>query len=524
PPRGAEYPVYSGIIRSAKGRLGAFELTVDSFAPPVQGMRGPMRFGPPRNGASSTCDLILDVSGRMPLFSAHELRPGYLRASPGDRAAIERLIAEARDLVGTFDKPRYVAFKPELCAHSRSRITGCTRCLDICPTGAITPDGDSVAIDPGICGGCGGCSALCPTGAASYALPAPDHAIASLRTLLTSYFAAGGQDPVVLVHDHEHGEEMIHLLAHAGAGLPARVLPLAVNEVTALGLEAIAAAFAYGATALRVLARARPRHDDAPLRATLTMAGTILSGLGFSDDAASVIATDDADTLGAALRAIGNGAAAIRRASFLPAGTKRQLQWLALRELHAIAPAPKRSIALPAGAPMGRVTVASDDCTLCLACVSACPAEALRSNPERPELKFSEDLCVQCGLCAATCPEKVISLEPRLDFDAIDAGPIVLKQEDPHACERCGKLFGTRSTIARIRDKLAASHWMFTGAHADRMKLIGLCEDCRVIAATEAAIDPYAGAPRPKPRTAEDYRRVSEGIDLDPQGKKDTGV
>ena len=39
------------------------------------------------------------------------------------------------------------------------------------------------------------------------------------------------------------------------------MLPLAVNEVTQVGLEAVAAAFAYGASALRFLLRARPRHD-----------------------------------------------------------------------------------------------------------------------------------------------------------------------------------------------------------------------------------------------------------------------
>ena len=43
--------------------------------------------------------------------------------------------------------------------------------------------------------------------------------------------------------------ELIDALARHGDGLPANVIPLAVNEITQLGLEAIAAAFAYGATA-----------------------------------------------------------------------------------------------------------------------------------------------------------------------------------------------------------------------------------------------------------------------------------
>lgn len=515
PPREADYPLFLGTIRGATGHLGAFDLTVDGFAAQKTAARGPLAFGPARNGARSTCDLVIDVSGGTPLFPAHDLRPGYLRADPADRAAIERLIADARDLTGTFDKPRYVTFRGELCAHARSGITGCTRCIEVCPTGAITPGTDTVVIDPAVCAGCGGCGAVCPTGAASYALPAPDAAMQRLRSMLSAYHAAGGEKPVLLVHDGSHGADLIHMLAHAGDGLPARVLPLPVNETTQLGLEWFAAAFAYGAAGVRVLTRGKPRHDETALHRTLDLAGTILAALGWNAEAARVIAADDPDALAEALAALPAGPVAAERASFLPAGGKRQLLKLALGELHARAPRPVPAVALPAGAPLGRVTVNAGGCTLCLACVSACPAEALRANPDRPELSFVEDRCVQCGLCARTCPEKVITLEPRLDFAAIASPPVTLKQEEPHACERCGKAFGTKATVARIREKLAGKHWMFSGAHADRIALIGLCDDCRVIAATQSAIDPYAGAPRPRPRTAEDYRRDKEGDDRD---------
>ena len=123
---------------------------------------------------------------------------------------------------------------------------------------------------------------------------------------------------------------------------------------------------------------------------------------------------------------------------------------LALRELHRAAPTPVDVVALPAGAPFGAVEIDVAGCTLCLACVSACPTGALGDDPERPLLRFSEDACVQCGLCKATCPEKVITLKPQLDFRAATASRRVLKEEEPFHCIRCGKPFGVKSTIERV--------------------------------------------------------------------------
>ena len=79
--------------------------------------------------------MILDISGGSPLFPAADLRDGYLRADPRDEAAVLKAVLKARDLVGTFEKPRYVTFDDDLCAHARSRIVGCNRCLELCPTG-----------------------------------------------------------------------------------------------------------------------------------------------------------------------------------------------------------------------------------------------------------------------------------------------------------------------------------------------------------------------------------------------------
>jgi ferredoxin len=180
---------------------------------------------------------------------------------------------------------------------------------------------------------------------------------------------------------------------------------------------------------------------------------------------------------------------------------------LSFRELHRAAPAPVDLVPLPAGAPFGGLDFNTEACTLCLACVSACPTHALSDNPERPMLRFSESLCVQCGLCAATCPEDVIALKPQLDFAAWEQPRRVVKEEEPCSCTSCGKPFGTRSSVERVMAKLSDKHWMFSGPEGqNRLRILSLCEDCRVEVMVNESFDPHAPE-RPKPRTTEDYLR-----------------
>ena len=508
PARVTEFPLLKGAIKSAKGRLGAFEVAIDGYAAPSPSSRDRLQFGPARDDVSALCDILIDLSGGAPLFPAADLRDGYLRADPGDPAAVLRAVLKARDLVGQFDKPRYVDFTADLCAHSRSNIVGCRRCLDLCPTGAIAPDGDHVRIDGFVCAGCGQCAAACPTGAASYALPPSDALLRKLRVLLSTYAQAGGARPVLLFHDGEHGLPTIEALARYGDGLPANVLPVALNEVTQVGLEAVAAAFAYGATAVRFLLRGKPRHDPAGLYKTMALAEPIIAGLGFAGARVGTIETDDHDALGEALRAIVPMDGAPKPASFAGVGNKRELVRLALRELHGAAPAPADVIALPEGAPFGAVEVKVEGCTLCLSCVSACPTGALADDPEQPMLRFAEDACVQCGLCKATCPEKVISLTPQIDFRAATAERRVLKREEPFLCVRCGTPFGVKSSVERVVASLEGKHWMYKDSKT-RLDVIKMCADCRVAAMAEENFDPFTPQ-RPRLRTTDDYLRERE--------------
>ena len=431
PPATIDMPIFKGRIGKADGHLGNFQLRVDDFAAMEVSSREGLRFDQGRDGVAAEADLILDLSGSAPLFPAHEKRDGYVRPDPGDPVAVQKAMFALTDLVGEFDKPRYVDFKKDLCAHSRSQQTGCTRCLEICPAAAIQPDGDVVAIDPFLCGGCGGCNSVCPTGAAAYAYPSTQAILERLRSLLGTYHNAGGERAVLLVHDEDHGLELIGAMARLSRGLPAQVIPFAVNEVTQLGLDAILAAFAYGAHRLLFLIPPRRRDELSGLDLQRNYAAAVLDGLGYGTDRISLMVEADPDVVETVLYEI-DDRASMPAGDFLPMGQKRTLMRAALDTLHDRAPLKVESIELPAGAPFGRVKVEVEGCTLCLACVGACPTGAMIDNPDLPQLRFQEDACVQCGLCETICPESVITLEPRVSFDAAAKVPAVIKEEEPY--------------------------------------------------------------------------------------------
>jgi ferredoxin len=234
---------------------------------------------------------------------------------------------------------------------------------------------------------------------------------------------------------------------------------------------------------------------------------TVMEGLGYGGGRVQVLDARDPEAVEAALYGLEPRAPA-PAGTFLPMGGKRTRIMLALRHLHEQAPRQVEILPLPAGAPFGAVAVDTQGCTMCLACVGACPTGAMLDNPDRPWLGFNEEACVQCGLCRTTCPESVIELEPRINFTEAARHAITKNEQEPFHCIRCGKPFGVQSTVERITDQLAGKHSMFSDP--EQIERILMCDDCRIVVQFQASDDPFKGPPRPVPRTTEDYLRERE--------------
>lgn len=427
-----------------------------------------------------------------PMFESHQPPQGYFHPGRDERQR-SRMALELVAMVGEFEKPKFFRYRENLCAHGRNKITGCTACIDVCSTRAIESAGDVIRVEPHLCMGCGGCTTVCPSGAISYQYPTPARLAEPIRQGLGVYRERGGRDALILFHDEEAGRSLLEALARAtpgargpalrapsGRGLPARVLPVAVRHVGSVGIDLALAALAYGASQVAVLAPPgiAPQYREATT-AQLAIAQTLVSALGYAGRHFSVVDAsrpDWADSLFALEPAEG----VAKAATFGLSEDKRRSIEFALD--HLLEQAKTRgstvpqSVKLPAGAPFGALKVQRDSCTLCLACIGACPESALLDNPDSPQLRFIERNCVQCGLCVQTCPEQAITLEPRYVFSEETRTPRVLNEAQPFACISCGKPFGTRQMIENMLGKLTG-HSMFGG---EALRRLQMCADCRV--------------------------------------------
>ena len=460
---------WGGALESISGHLGEFTATIAGLVTVARGQ--------PAKSAPARFDLVLDF-GDAPAFAMRMPPQGYFRA-PQDEDELARTLEELRGAVGEFEKPRYFSYRENLCAHSRSAIEGCSRCIEACSTGAIRADGDHVAVDPHLCMGCGTCATVCPSGAMGYQYPRPEDRGAQMRQLLSAYRHAGGTQACIVFHDGHAALDLLARAAASGHGLPARALPLQTWSVASTGLDLLLPAIAYGACQVVVLAAAVPDPEEArALREQMAIGQAVLSGLGYPGRHFDLIEAADAAALSKAFSGLAPAGAVDAPATFALSNDKRTAIEFAVEHLVKHAPRRVEEIALPEGAPFGRISVDKASCTMCMSCVGACPASALMDGGDRPLLKFLERNCVQCGLCEATCPEDAIRLEPRLLLTPAVREARVLNETQPFHCVRCQKPFGTRQMVEAMLGRLSA-HSMFAGGQA--LRRLQMCADCRVV-------------------------------------------
>ena len=444
-------------------------------------------------------DLVLDLRIH-PKMRMSQTPQGYF--APGKDPLDQALVVnELLEMVGEFEKPKYFSYNDKICAHGRNGKVGCSSCIDVCSTGAISSlfksGQGSVEVNPNLCMGCGACATVCPSGAMRYNYPSVSHQGKELKTLAAVFTTEAKKSnlaiaPSLLLHTLKAGTQMIEGLGRAAhlspkqfEGLPSFVVPYGIEHIASTGLDLWLSSLAYGFAEVVLLLSG---DEDPAYRAALEeqshLANAILKAYGFDERIRLVMlnSVDDLQTVSKAmgqLRLRGSLVPICPPASFALSNQKRETIEAVLEHLQKQAKTalPEEGVALPKSSLLGGLTINQEACTLCMSCVSSCPEGALLDNPDEPKLSFIEKQCVQCGICTNTCPEQALSLNPRLQTVEQRKQKQVLNETQAFHCISCGKPFGTLKMVDLMLAKLGA-HGAFAGAAMERLKM---CSDCRVV-------------------------------------------
>lgn len=395
-----------------------------------------------------------------------------------------------------------LALEYERCVRTRSVSSRCRACVDACPAGAVSLEGEkrSVAVNLDACTDCGLCLAACPTEAFSgvfdvTTLTAPSR-LACGEAGVPCVGAISAEDLVALAQ-RSGRLEVVGRTCPAGARGHARAaeaVAQAERFLEALGLKATVSwrdesrpVPADGRGAVDAAAPASPGLEPVePL--TPDEAGLRPSSFGASSavSAGPVLAPSEPQRRPSTAEPT---RPVPPRRQFLGLFVPRALppqpvtrgkltfpQRLDVKRLRDTRPPPRRArllASLPASASPKLLELAGDalsftsskrvdamTCTGCQACVTACPTGALTSSRLKDQLRFDGSRCVRCGLCHDVCEPRAITLAPTVSVaEFLDFAPRLLVTLKMIQCGECGAAFkddGRESVLCdRCRDQEA---------------------------------------------------------------------
>lgn len=419
------------------------------------------------NTKLSSFDLVIDL-GEKPMLKQSLLPFGYF--SPQDDLELENVIQTLPEMLGEFEKPKFFEYNADICAHGNSGLEACHNCIDACPADAITSLKDLIKVNPYLCQGGGTCATVCPTGAIQYVYPRLQDTLEKLRVMIKAYYEAGGEHASIAFY----AEEEYSLYEQAELD---NYIPVQLEEIGSAGMDVWLSAFAYGAREVVLLTHENTATEiNKALDTQLNYAHALISGMGYDTACLTKLLVKHNTKSAPANK--NDSFNVVTAGTFMALNDKRSAIRMAVDHLYQFAPTKNEVIDLPAGAPFGQVQVNKEKCTLCMACVSVCPAKAMGDGTDLPQLKFTEANCVQCGLCSKACPEMALTLSSQYSVTPqLKRTQKVLHEDEPFCCIKCAKPFATNLVISNIMGKLSG-HSMFGSEQA--MNRLKMCEDCRV--------------------------------------------
>ena len=124
----------------------------------------------------------------------------------------------------------------------------------------------------------------------------------------------------------------------------------------------------------------------------------------------------------------------------------------------------------------GVVYVDNGKCTLCGACSSACPVDALTTMEDSGYIKllFNYDKCIACKECESSCPEEALTVkwEARRGLGGL---MIEMASSKIARCRNCGSPMGPLRLVKAVEAKLREK-----GIQGAVLESVWLCSSCKI--------------------------------------------
>lgn len=283
------------------------------------------------------------------------------------------------------------------CLRTRFSESGCSRCIDLCPHGAIILDGGLV-VNPDLCSGCLLCTAVCPVGALeqksdfSECLPqlsrAPDPVLGCVRTKeqasATVACLGGLSEEYLLALSHTLSGQLTLNLSLCQECPNGATIPLLLGRVAALAEAGLLPG------TCQVLIAETPGeiryHPPSVDRRTFfkSLRNSLFQG------AATVLSTTHEQ--------------AERHTGYTEKRVPARKELL--NRIMGLVPSDQRPLL---GHRYEHHIVFSGTCTACHGCVAICPTGALLTDSPDAPPRFHTRNCTGCGLCAEFCLDDALT-------------------------------------------------------------------------------------------------------------------
>ncbi|RXJ66321.1 4Fe-4S ferredoxin [Halarcobacter ebronensis] len=371
-----------------------------------------------------------------------------------NKSTINDVITTLRENCQNYEYRNYISYDSNICQYHERRDEVCAKCVEVCPTVAITKIDDKRHLEFSDidCLGCGGCVSVCPSGAIDYN-PTNKDAIFEL--------ALNFKDTHPLIVSENMN------LQETNVSLKEGVLPLKIEGGKFLD-ELSLLTFSQVSSSQVIF------YNDELSKGTLE-AIRILNEIyqkKYSKDAV-LVATNESE-----LQEAINKVTFVENSFFsFNQQTMRKREAFSYRVSHIVGEEDLGVVETGPNIHYGLIKVNEDKCTLCLSCVGACNVDALIADAKTFELRVNPSLCTACGYCVASCAEEdCLSIKQ----DVINLNPMffkenVLAKDKLFACIECGKEFATTKAI----EKVATVMKPFFASNPTKLKTLYCCEDCK---------------------------------------------